>query len=244
MQNLKNLTLEQLTIRAIEGDIEARALLIEHPAILQLLDRVSSWAYQNYKQYPDEIKDFIRVKLFNSISTLKDPSHLNKWCYMLVRNYCLNQIRHLNVEESYQKLIIAKHEGQFGKLHGKSLPPPHPASSPEEQMLIKEQIQQEELLIEELRLNVREVLERLLQSSPDSSLIKAWAEGKTPKQISEETGISIKTVFRQLKKMQKAIVTELYSQIETIRGQMQLSRVVIEDEKMIAHYILEGLRDK
>jgi RNA polymerase sigma factor (sigma-70 family) len=244
MANLRDLTLAQLTKRSMEGDIEARTLLIEHPATMRLLDRVSEWAYRRYKQDPDEIKDFILVKLFNSINTLKDPSRLKEWCYGLARNHCLNQIRHLNVEEKYQELKLAEEQGRFGKWHGKPLIPPHLASSPEEELLIKEQGQQEELVIEELRLHVREMLVRLEQVFPDSSLMEAWTEGKTLKQISVEKGLPIATVARQLKKMQKAIVTEFLSEIETIRGQMQSSQAVIEDEKMITRYILEGLRAK
>jgi RNA polymerase sigma factor (sigma-70 family) len=233
MNNLRDLTFEQLTKRAIEGDIEARTLLIESHMIMQLLDSVSYWASKKYKQDPDEIKDFILVKLFNSIKTLQDPSQLEAWCYGVARNYCLNQIRHLNVEEKYQELKLAEEQGRFGKWHGKPLIPPHLVSSPEEDSLIEEQ-----------RLHVSEVLRRLKQSFPDSPFMKAWVEGKTLRQISEETGVSIVTVARQLKKMQKAIVTEFLSEIETIRGQIQSSQAVIENEKMITRYILEELRDK
>lgn len=217
----------------MDGDIEARTLLIEHPATMQLLDRVAHWAYRRYKQDPDEIKDFILVKLFNSINTLKDPSQLTKWCYMMAKNYSLNQIRHLNVEEKYRELKLAEEQGRFGKWHGKPLIPPHLASLPEEELLIKEQ-----------ELYLKEVLKRLKQSFPDSSLMEAWAEGKTLRQISEEMGVPISTVARRLKNMQKALITDFLSEIKTIRGQTQSSQSVIEDEKMITRNILESLRDK
>jgi RNA polymerase sigma factor (sigma-70 family) len=244
MNNLRDLTLEQLIKRAMEGDIEARTLLIEHPSTMHLIDQVSNWAYSKYKQDPDEIKDFLLVKLFNSINTLKDPSQLKKWCTMMASNYCLSQIRHSNVEEKYQELKLAEQQGRFGKWHGKPLIPPHRASSPEEELLLKERGQQKDLLIEELRLHVREMLERLEQSFSDSSLLEAWAEGKTLRQISEKTGIPMPTIARRLKKMQKVIVAGFLSEIETIRGQMQSSQSVIEDEKLITRYILEGLRAK
>lgn len=233
MHNLRDLTLEQLTERAMKGDLEARSLLIEHSQVTQLLNKVSGWAYRRYKQDPDEIKDFLLVKLFNSINTLKDPSQLRKWCYEMARNYCLNRLRRLNVEEKYQELKLYQHQGLFGKWQGRPLIPPQFESSPEK-----------EILIEELRLHMRAVWGRLKQSFPDSSLIEAWAEGKTVKQIGEETGESMATVYRRLNKMKKAIVTEFLSEIEKIRGQMQSSQSVIEDEKMITRYILEGLRDK
>jgi RNA polymerase sigma factor (sigma-70 family) len=235
MHKLKDPTLEQLTEKAISGDIGARARLTEHPAMWLLLDEVSAWAARTYKLERDEIRENVLVAIFNRLETLTRPSDLEGWCYGVAKNYCLNQLRHLRIEKRYQELELANQQSRRGRRHGVPVEPSYLVPSPEEELLAKEQ-----------RRLLREALQRAIQSLPDSpdSLVKAWMEGKTAKQISEETGLPLSTVYRRVTKMQKAFLKELLSEIEAVRGQTQSLQTTIENEKLIARYMLEELRAK
>lgn len=211
--------------------------LIEHPKTQRLLDRISGWASVRYKQDKEEIREALVAKLFNRVGTLKDPAHLKQWLYEVARRHSLNQLRHAEVEKRYQEAMLAEHRKQFGTWHGEPLAHPNATSLPEDDPYSENQ-----------QVAVREMIQRAalraIRSSPKTvaEAWEAWAAGKTVQEISKETGQSVATVYRLLKMMEKAIVTESLSEIEAIRGQMESAQSDIESEKVITRGILEVLR--
>jgi len=240
MYELANL--EEVIKAAISGDLEARASLVEHPAVQELLARVSKAASAEFNVDRDEIKEHLLVKLFNRVEELRKPENLRAWCHFVARRYCLNVNRHLIVVKRYEELVKAN-QSRFGRWQGAPLALAHDPSTPEEELIKKEE---EEILRERaliLKKRIQKATRDATRSFPES-LVNAWAAGKSVKEISDETGIPMATVYRQLKGAQKRIVTEAISEIETIRDRMQASHSMIEYEKWITRMILEGLKAK
>jgi len=236
MSDKENPTLEQLTKSAMGGDIGALYSLIEHPKTQRLLDQVSDWAFAHYKQDKDEIKEVLIGKLFNRIDTLSDPSRLKGWLYQVAKHHSLNQLRHLRIEEQYKEMVSAEQRNRFGTWHGESLVPPRAVSLPGDEHFGEEQ-----------QIAVRDMIQRATQRATESfpkPVVEAWRDGKSAREISEATGLPVAAVYRLLKKIQKAIVTESLSELEAIVGQMESVQSNIENEKAITRGILEVLRSK
>lgn len=169
-------------------------MLIEHPKIVQLLDRVSSWTAWKYKQDKDEIRQIILVEMLMKIHTLRDSQHLKQWVYSVARNKSLNKIRHEQVENLY-----IQNQSRADKwLDGKPLIQSTNVLTPEQEFLIEERMQRA------TRLFPKEIM-------------LGWAMGKSLREIAEETGKSVEAIYRTLKNIQKTIVEETFSEIEIIK---------------------------
>jgi len=229
LNDVDNNTLECLTEKAINGNKEALTALIQHPKFIQLLDNISAWAARKYNQDKEDVRENVWIRIYNNIETLRQSSRFEEWCYQVTKHYCLNEIRHQQVERDFQDKVRNQNR-EDKRRGGKPLVQPKLVPTQEQELLIKEQ-----------ELVLKEVVRKATEKFP-KWLVDAWSIGKTPKQIIEETGQPPSTVYRMLKKLEKAIIDESLSEIETMRSQMQSSQTEIESEKKITRNILERLR--
>jgi RNA polymerase sigma factor (sigma-70 family) len=220
----------------MEGDMGALYSLIEHPTTQRLLDHISGWASKRYKQDKDDVREALVAKLFNRVGTLKNPAYLKRWLYEAAKRHSLNQLRHSEVEKRYQEAVLAEHSKQFGTWHGEPLAHPSAAHLPEDDPYGEGQ----QVAVRDM---IRRAALRAIRSFPEP-VAEAWAAGTTAREISEETGLSVVTVYRLLSKMERAVVAESLSEIESIMGQMESAQSDIENEKVITRGILEVLRSK
>ena len=219
---VSDITLEHLITDAMSGDRKAFTSLVLHPKMSRLIDDVSAWAAWKYQQDRDDVRQVIVIALYNRITTLRDASHLEDWCYAITRGYSLNEIRHRKKEISYLEDSKSRSQ-QAKKREGKPFVEYETASTPEEDFLMEKGMR------------------RATRSFP-KEIVGAWVIGKSPKQIAQETGRPISTIYRILKNIRRAIIDETLSEIGTMRSQMQATQSKIESEKELTRSILAGLR--
>jgi DNA-directed RNA polymerase specialized sigma24 family protein len=195
-------TLESLTEKAISGDDEALTLLVEHPQLKKVLNDVSKWAEKKFKQDRDEIRDFLTTALYYKIETVSNPRRLDLWLSKVAKSYSLNEIRRKRKEHYY--IVEIEHDRYDSKKRNDYIMVQStPVPTPEQELLDKE------------RASLMENAVRKATKSFPPKMVDAWASGRSVKEIIEETGMPASTVYRTLKKMQKAIISE----IETMRNQ-------------------------
>lgn len=197
MNDISDFISERLIEKAISGDREAMTSLIEHPEMLQFLGKVSAWAAWKYKQDIDEVRQAILIKLYEDINTLRNPRALKHWCYSVAKSYCLNQIRHSNVERSYlndmqRRSLGDRRRGGVPLIQSTDVPTP------------------------DLEFLFEEGVRRATKLFP-KEIVDGWRMGKPPKEIAQDTGMPITTIYRILKNMQKGIIEGTLSEIKVIR---------------------------
>lgn len=200
--NINDITLNPLIQEAVRGNEEALDSLIMHPEMSRILDDVSAWAEWMFRQPKDIVKQELLLKLWAKLDTIRDHNRLAPWLYTIAKHYCLNEIQHERLETArHDKIMDQSREAT--RLGGKPLVQSTPELTPEQVLL---QIEQEE---EEDRVR-RERLERLRKAiTPFPKwLVEGWSLGKTPKEMAQETGVPLSTIYRNLKNMQKAIIKE------------------------------------
>lgn len=242
MSDEKDPTFEKLVRGAIDGDMEARALLLVHPDTTRILDKISARASATFHVEADEIKGILLDKLFNKIGSLKLPSldgvslvsQFEAWCYQVARHYCMNLLRHSSVAAKHATQVTQM-QSRFGKWRDVALPPHHAEPSPEDQLLFKEK----KLIAKEITKRLRRELQRTDQSS--LKIWESWSRGKSLPEIARETDLPISSVNRKLKGIQKAIVSAYSSEIDAIIDGMKSSQLNIQNEKKATREILREL---
>jgi RNA polymerase sigma factor (sigma-70 family) len=183
-------TIEDLVKKFTKGNVGALKALMEHPDLLYLLRILGIWAEVRFQQNREEIRQVMWIKIPLKIHTIQHPERFRSWCYKVVRNYCLNEIRRQKLELAYlERLKEQQLDGN--KRAGKPRNQLSAILTPEDEYLRHAGV------------------ERAAKRFPKQEwLRKAWEDGKSAKEISKELGKPKKTVYRWLKEMERAIIDE------------------------------------
>lgn len=180
--------LEDILDRAIR-DREAFPWMINHPKVKPILDRVSASAAWEFNQDKDDVRAELVCKLFQNLEKIRNPRCLDFWCRPVARNYCRDQRKHTVGDLSYSdEISLGGCEGK--RRGGRPLVQTGLAVTAEERFLLND------------------ALYGAIGAFPQP-LVKAWASGKTLKEISLELHMPLATVHRKLTKIQKAIIEAL-----------------------------------
>lgn len=129
----------------------------------------------------EDIAQEVFVDLWNNAPTLPDISNLKSYLFVQVRNRCLNQLKHLHVEDKYRHWLA---EAQaYAEIPEVDVDP--------------EMMKQIYGVIDELPGQARTIFKMCV------------LEGKKYKETAEELGISVNTVNTQMKRAYKYIRTRM-----------------------------------
>jgi DNA-directed RNA polymerase specialized sigma24 family protein len=180
------------------------------PWISKTANSISGSLASEFNLNEKDLRSFINDKLLPLIHLVNNPNQrpmtecVHAWIYTSTHHYCLNVMRHLKVIEKHEEATV--HERTRGKLN--SIPILKSASlDPEEQLLQKEEDEEQASRATEIRVRVRAVIE----SYPPDYVTIAYLRGigKKPKEIAAKTQIPLKTIYGRLKAMQKAVIEEI-----------------------------------
>ena len=216
----------RLIREAIAGNEEALAVLAELPWTLDLIKRISTSVAARFHEERDEVASELWLVLRTKIRQLKKPQRLGSFLYAAAKNQCSNRKRHQKVEAvhcggivlfnpqddgpaadgaevSTDSEIVQEIEGGPHLIYAHEVLRSNTSKSPEEVSLEKEQEQAEYELLQQRLKRLRAITSAF---PPD--IVSRWIIGMKAKQIHEETGIALATVYRILKKMEVAIYAE------------------------------------
>jgi len=177
-------------------------LLINNPWINRLVKEVSAWAEWRFKQPKDRVEQELWWKLWTKFDTIRDLSRLESWLYTAARYYCLNRKDQLHREDTHRDKITSQN-WETTRRNGNPIIQCTTESTPEQALLQIEQEKEDERVYNERLKRLRKVTEAFPEW-----LVNGWRMGKTPKEISQEYNKPLPTVYRKLKRMQKAIKDE------------------------------------
>jgi len=185
---------DQITDKA-----DLSALSIFEPENMLYVKKVITPNLANkFHQDREDLEQELWLKLCKSAQSLPDIESPGAFCFTTARNICLNQERRAQLEVKYLEELKTrdKHSTRKSAGGGTMVLYRATATSPEE-----------ELLKSELRERVLKILKSL---PPDKAkLFWLFLSGKSPKEISELTGIPLKTVYGILKRVEKELIKEL-----------------------------------
>lgn len=235
--------LEQIISAAAEGDEEALDSLFRQPWVYVLLYMIADWAWRKYKVVHDrhgrDVQDVVGDTIRRKITSLKNPRRiswrvlLKSWCYTVAKRHCLNVLRDERFADEYRDGVV--HENTECKRGGRKIVTP--VSTVKTEAEEKQQEEQEsvtESRVKRIDQTVREVFESL---TPEAKIIASrWAQKKTLQQIADETGSSVETVRRTLKKIQRAFVDKIGTTAVEI-GKASDTEVEVADvqENLMSH---------
>lgn len=207
---IDGVALEEVIAKAVRGDQNALRLLLFSPWLSQLIEGVSDRVSRLYQVDSAEVRDFVSEKLRDKIDTLRNPHNrpwrdcLRVWCYTVAKNHAQHTVRRNRAfKQSYRNSI--EHENtQLIRDRKRMTALYSPLPSQEDEIEQKEREFQRVLLQAKLEQSFRQVFDSF--TPEDKLLLSQWAEGKTSAQISGELEMPISTVYRRLRKLQKAIV--------------------------------------
>lgn len=134
-------------------------------------DNYNSYIYYalGFVKNEEDAKDIVSSifeYVWNNYESLKTETSLNPLIYTLLRNKCIDHIRHQNTKINYQNKLLSK-------------------GIPFEELKFQE--------LDETTFIVKEILNKLPDRMKDV-VTKIFIEGKKYKEVSEEMGISVNTV--------------------------------------------------
>ena len=188
--NFGGTTVKDLILKAMGGDKQALTELIEHPGIDKFLNAASLYAERKYGPDRKDLKQFLRMSIYTKLHTLREPDAFKAWCSTVLKNYCLSIVKRKKREDAY--LDKTRYSSQNSKRKtpgGTSVVHYSTVIGPDQELLIKE------------------VVLRATKSFPPK-IREGWALEKTPREIAEDTGIPVKTIYRTLKMIQQALIEE------------------------------------
>jgi RNA polymerase sigma factor (sigma-70 family) len=205
-----------------------------------LLSMIADWAWRKYRVVHDrrgrDVQDVVGDALRRKITTLKNPRQvswravLKSWCYTVAKYHCLNVLRDERRADADLDRDVLEDTG------GKSYPPYRTEAEEQEQESVKES------RIAKIDWTVREVFESL--TPEEKAIVLLWAKQRmTLKQIAEETGSSIATVARKLKKIQKAFVDGVGKTAEVIGEESDAEVAVTEVQESLLAHCAKDLRE-
>ncbi|HEX5731593.1 MAG TPA: hypothetical protein VF131_02070 [Blastocatellia bacterium] len=193
--SISDITIAHITEKAStnEND-EINRLLVEKERIIKNLAASLAWRYGIDKIDQDELEQFFRLKLWMHYSKLPDLKSLIAWLSTIGNNFCRNKKRHKKVECAFLEKTFRETQNNK-RLGGEPLIQFTSVGTPEDELLERERIDQ---------------LERIVREATEPFpkwLVEGWAMGKTAEELSDPDipGRSLKSVYRKLREMQKAI---------------------------------------
>jgi RNA polymerase sigma-70 factor (ECF subfamily) len=131
----------------------------------------------------EEVVQEMMFRLWTGRESLVINSSLKSYLYRSVRNGCLNVLKHLDVREEYK-------------------------SFRERENVDSQRSQEDEMIISELEVRIREAIDRLPVERRKVFILSRY-DGMSYNKIAEKLGISIKTVENQMGKALKTLREEL-----------------------------------
>ena len=154
------------------------------------LEKLSAWMAWQCGQDQNDLKQTLCLKVWSK----KDSIHsFIGWLNTTASNGRKNIYRHKDVENAYLEKSSVQPPGDT-KRNGRLWVQSTSVLTPEQELLDKERQRQ-----------LADIVRRVLGKFPPD-IVEKWAMEKTPKEIAEETGKPISTVYRVLGNMEKAIV--------------------------------------
>ncbi|HWS90241.1 MAG TPA: hypothetical protein VN282_24945 [Pyrinomonadaceae bacterium] len=180
------------------GDGFSDEELIGSPSTMRLIDEVSVWAERHYRRDRSDVREHL---LFN-LRKIGQVKHLKSWLHTVAKNYCVSQGLHDGVVARYDSRCVAENvhyrrARTVKKGGGAAVMLFSPVRTPEQQLELKEQMEE-----------VLRRLDELIAECSDEELVLArlWAEGLETKEIIEATGWPVSTTYRKLGRFQKKLV--------------------------------------
>lgn len=194
---------ETLIIEAIEASksaFDAANGLLLNAWTQAVIKRVTTALANQFQTSPEHIKDCLEDKLRDEIHTVSNPKALAGWLYKIGENHCRNLHKHSKVVKRHEEFV--GHTAIVGKRN--SIPIAISGSStPEEDLIEKEEAPIWEQRILDTRARVRRIL------TEDVVIASRWGRGQKPQDIAIEINKSAATVYRKLAMMQKAVIEEI-----------------------------------
>jgi len=188
------------TIETKKSAFDAANRLLLHAWTQDVLKRVTTALANQFATSPEHIKDWLEDKLRDEIHTVSNPKALAGWLYKVGENYCKNFHKHSKVVKRHEEFV--GHTAIIGRRN--SIPIAISGSStPEEELIQKEEAPIWEQRIMDTRARVRRIL------TEDVVIASLWGKGQKPQDIAIEINKSAATVYRKLAMMQKAVIEEI-----------------------------------
>ena len=131
----------------------------------------------------EEIVQEVMFKVWMNRESLEITSSVQSYLFRSVRNGCLNLLKHVNIREEY-KSAKEREDSTIQRSH------------------------EEEMMVTELEVKIREAIERLPMERRKVFIMSRY-DGMTYKEIADKLGISVKTVENQMSKALKFLREEL-----------------------------------
>jgi len=190
----------QSKIKSSKSAFDAANPLLLHAWTQAEVKRSSRALTHKFGISQEDIKTCIEDKLRDQIYTVSNPKALAGWIYKVGENYCLNFLKHSRVVKRHEEFV--GHTAIVGKRN--SIPIAISGSStPEEDLIEKEEAPVWEQRILDTRARVRRIL------TEDVIIASRWGKGQKPQDIAVEINESPATVYRKLAMMQKAVIEEI-----------------------------------
>ncbi|HWS86929.1 MAG TPA: sigma-70 family RNA polymerase sigma factor [Pyrinomonadaceae bacterium] len=237
---VEDAALERIISAAADGDEEALDELFRQEFLYVLLYMIADWAWRKYKVEHDrhgrDVQDVVGGTIRRKITTLKNPRRvswravLKSWCYTVAKRHCLNVLRDERFADEYRDSVV--HENTECKRGGRKIVTPCSTLRTEAEQRRQESVTEGQ--IKKIDQTVREIFDSL--TPEEKTIASQWSQNKTLQQIADETGSSVETVRRKLKKLQKTLVKELGTMAEEI-GKASDTEVAVADvqENLLAH---------
>jgi DNA-directed RNA polymerase specialized sigma24 family protein len=188
------------TIETSRSAFDAANRLLQDARTQSLVKRVSTALAHQFGTSPEHIKDCLEDKLRDEIHTVSNPKALPGWLYKIGENHCRNVHKHSKVVKRHEEFV--GHTSIVGKRN--SVPIAISGSStPEEELIEKEEAPIWEQRMLDTRARVRRVL------TEDVIIASHWGRGLKPQDIALEINKSTATVYRKLAILQKAVIEEI-----------------------------------
>ena len=192
----------QLIHAVLSGDDSAFAILVEK---YQKSVHALAWRKIGDFHYAEEITQDTFLRVYQKLSTLKDPSQFLRWLYTIANRLCLNWLRK------------QKHEKQLQSLE--DTPMVEVAESTYKSYVSE----QRETEATEQRF---EIVEKLLEKLPEGErtvMVLYYLGEMTTTEIGEFLGVSVKAIRTRLHRARKRLQEEEELLVQEVLGGVQIS---------------------
>jgi hypothetical protein len=193
-------------IEKANAAFEALNLLLLHPWTQEMIDRVSTATASQFNLNQEDLAEFLADKLRSDIHTVTNPNHksmcdcIEAWSRTVLEHRSINLLKHLKVVKRHEEYV--GHLNSCGKRNSIAVLKSN-VPTPEEELLAKEEKPIWNSRMTDTRSTVRRII------TEDLIIAYRWGRGDKPEQIAEDIHKSVKTVYRKLGNMQKAIIEEI-----------------------------------